>query len=90
METLTAVVNSMAHTAREAGSLSSPGIPGGAAARRISFYQHRRDGAIPADIHWGAQQLCAGDVLIVSGTLGCHGATILNLREGRAGRGTAQ
>ncbi|MDS0113819.1 AIR synthase-related protein, partial [Enterobacter hormaechei subsp. steigerwaltii] len=29
-----------------------------------------------------AQQLCAGDVLIVSGTLGCHGATILNLREG--------
>lgn len=39
-------------------------------------------GAIPADIHWGAQQLGAGDVLIVTGTLGCHGATILNLREG--------
>ena len=56
METLTAVVNSMAQTAREAG--------------------------IPADIHWGAQQLSVGDVLLVSGTLGCHGATILNLREG--------
>jgi hydrogenase expression/formation protein HypE len=39
-------------------------------------------GAIPADIHWGAQQLSVGDVLLVSGTLGCHGATILNLREG--------
>ena len=25
---------------------------------------------------------CVGDVLIVTGTLGCHGATILNLREG--------
>ena len=39
-------------------------------------------GAIPADIHWAAQQLSVGDVLIVTGTLGCHGATILNLREG--------
>jgi hydrogenase expression/formation protein HypE len=39
-------------------------------------------GAIPADIHWGAGQLTPGDVLLVSGTLGCHGATILNLREG--------
>ena len=38
-------------------------------------------GAIPANIHWGAQMLTAGDVLLVSGTLGDHGATILNLRE---------
>ena len=38
-------------------------------------------GAIPADIHWGAQTLGPGDVLLVSGTLGDHGATILNLRE---------
>ncbi|SUH13901.1 [NiFe] hydrogenase metallocenter assemblyprotein HypE [Salmonella enterica subsp. enterica] len=38
-------------------------------------------GAIPADIHWGAQTLSIGDVLLVSGTLGDHGATILNLRE---------
>lgn len=38
-------------------------------------------GAIPANIHWGAQTLTAGDVLLVSGTLGDHGATILNLRE---------
>ncbi len=38
-------------------------------------------GAIPADIRWGAQTLSVGDVLLVSGTLGDHGATILNLRE---------
>ncbi|PLN94317.1 hydrogenase expression/formation protein HypE [Klebsiella pneumoniae] len=38
-------------------------------------------GAIPADIRWGTQQISAGDVLLVSGTLGDHGATILNLRE---------
>ncbi len=38
-------------------------------------------GAIPANIHWGAQTLTAGDMLLVSGTLGDHGATILNLRE---------
>ena len=38
-------------------------------------------GAIPANIHWGAQTLGPGDVLLVSGTLGDHGATILNLRE---------
>ena len=37
--------------------------------------------AIPEDIRWGARQISAGDVLLVSGTLGDHGATILNLRE---------
>ena len=74
METLTAVVNSMAHTAREAV------VQRGAADKL--FINTAGMGAIPANIHWGAQQLCAGDVLIVSGTLGCHGATILNLREG--------
>ena len=84
METLTAVVNSMAHTAREAGIAIVTGdtkvVQRGAADEL--FINTAGMGAIPADIHWGAQQLCAGDVLIVSGTLGCHGATILNLREG--------
>ena len=84
METLTAVVNSMAHTAREAGIAIVTGdtkvVQRGAADKL--FINTAGIGAIPADIHWGAQQLCAGDVLIVSGTLGCHGATILNLREG--------
>lgn len=65
------------------GSPSSPGIPRWcSAARRISSSSTPPGWGDPADIHWGAQQLCAGDVLIVSGTLGCHGATILNLREG--------
>lgn len=38
-------------------------------------------GAIPNDIHWGTSEIQPGDKLIVSGTLGDHGATILNLRE---------
>ncbi|WP_033801598.1 hydrogenase maturation carbamoyl dehydratase HypE [Escherichia coli] len=66
METLKAVVTSMAETARAADKL---------------FINTAGMGAIPANIHWGAQTLTAGDVLLVSGTLGDHGATILNLRE---------
>lgn len=38
-------------------------------------------GVIPAGIDWGTHQIQAGDQIIVSGTLGDHGATILNLRE---------
>ena len=84
METLTAVVNSMAQTAREAGIAIVTGdtkvVQRGAADKL--FINTAGIGAIPADIHWGAQRLSTGDVLIVTGTLGCHGATILNLREG--------
>ena len=84
METLTAVVNSMAQTAREAGIAIVTGdtkvVQRGAADKL--FINTAGMGAIPADIHWGAQQLNVGDVLLVTGTLGCHGATILNLREG--------
>ena len=84
METLTTVVNSMAHTAREAGIAIVTGdtkvVQRGAADKL--FINTAGMGAIPAEIHWGAQQLAVGDVLLVSGTLGCHGATILNLREG--------
>lgn len=84
METLTAVVNSMAQTARDAGIAIVTGdtkvVQRGAADKL--FINTAGMGAIPGDIHWGAQQLAVGDVLIVSGTLGCHGATILNLREG--------
>ena len=84
METLTAVVNSMAQTAREAGIAIVTGdtkvVQRGAADKL--FINTAGMGAIPADIHWGAQRLSVGDVLIVTGTLGCHGATILNLREG--------
>ncbi|MCC7799857.1 hydrogenase expression/formation protein HypE, partial [Escherichia coli] len=58
METLKAVVTSMAETARAADKL---------------FINTAGMGAIPANIHWGAQTLTAGDVLLVSGTLGDHG-----------------
>ncbi|MCD4558350.1 hydrogenase expression/formation protein HypE [Lelliottia nimipressuralis] len=84
METLTTVVNSMAQTARDAGISIVTGdtkvVQRGAADKL--FINTAGMGAIPAEIHWGAQQLTVGDVLLVSGTLGCHGATILNLREG--------
>ncbi|MDU7127680.1 MAG: hydrogenase expression/formation protein HypE [Escherichia coli] len=83
METLKAVVTSMAETARTAGIAIVTGdtkvVQRGAADKL--FINTAGMGAIPANIHWGAQTLTAGDVLLVSGTLGDHGATILNLRE---------
>lgn len=83
METLKAVVTSMAETARAAGIAIVTGdtkvVQRGAADKL--FINTAGMGAIPANIHWGAQTLTAGDVLLVSGTLGDHGATILNLRE---------
>ncbi|HCT6459601.1 TPA: hydrogenase expression/formation protein HypE [Salmonella enterica] len=87
METLKSVVNSMAATAREAGIAIVTGdtkvVQRGAADKL--FINTAGMGAIPADIRWGAQTLSVGDVLLVSGTLGDHGATILNL-SGRSGR----
>ena len=84
METLEAVVNSMAATAKAADIAIVTGdtkvVPRGAADKL--FINTAGMGAIPADIHWGAAQLQPGDQLLVSGTLGDHGATILNLREG--------
>lgn len=84
LETLKAVVGSMARTAREAGIAIVTGdtkvVQRGAADKL--FINTAGMGAIPADVHWGARHLSPGDVLLVSGTLGCHGATILNLREG--------
>ena len=38
-------------------------------------------GIIPQGLDWGAHRIESGDKIIVSGTLGDHGATILNLRE---------
>ncbi|WP_054177643.1 hydrogenase expression/formation protein HypE [Trabulsiella odontotermitis] len=83
MATLEAVVNSMAQTAKAADIAIVTGdtkvVQHGAADKL--FINTAGLGAIPADIHWGAQTLTPGDVLLVSGTLGDHGATILNLRE---------
>lgn len=83
METLKAVVTSMAETARRADIAIVTGdtkvVQRGAADKL--FINTAGLGAIPANIRWGASTLEAGDVLLVSGTLGDHGATILNLRE---------
>lgn len=84
MALLEQVVASMAQTARDAGIAIVTGdtkvVPRGGVDKL--FINTAGIGAIPADIHWGAQRLEAGDVLLVSGTLGDHGAAILNLREG--------
>ena len=84
METLERVVSSMANTANEAGIAIVTGdtkvVPRGAADKL--FINTAGMGAIPHDLHWGASQMTPGDVLLVSGTLGDHGAAILNLREG--------
>ena len=83
LETLKAVVTSMAATARRADIAIVTGdtkvVQRGAADKL--FINTAGIGAIPANIRWGASTLEAGDVLLVSGTLGDHGATILNLRE---------
>ncbi len=72
MATLEAVVASMADTARAAGIAIVTGdtkvVPRGAADKL--FINTAGIGAIPADIRWGTQQISAGDVLLVSGTLG--------------------
>lgn len=83
MEVLEQMVNSMAATAHAQGMTIVTGdtkvVPRGAADKL--FINTAGIGAIPQDIHWAAQSIQAGDVLIVTGTLGDHGATILNLRE---------
>lgn len=77
------IVASMAQTARDAGIQIVTGdtkvVPRGAADK--IFINTAGIGAIPTDIHWGTGEIRAGDKIIVSGTLGDHGAAILNLRE---------
>lgn len=83
MATLQAVVNSMAATARAADIAIVTGdtkvVQRGAADKL--FINTAGIGAIPTGLEWRAQALQPGDVVLVSGSLGCHGATILNLRE---------
>lgn len=77
------IVASMAQTARDAGIQIVTGdtkvVPRGAADK--IFINTAGIGAIPVDIHWGTGEIRPGDKIIVSGTLGDHGAAILNLRE---------
>lgn len=77
------IVRSMATTARAANIQIVTGdtkVVQRGAADKI-FINTAGIGAIPNDIHWGTSEIQPGDKLIVSGTLGDHGATILNLRE---------
>lgn len=82
--TLQRIVQSMASTAQQAGIEIVTGdtkvVPRGAVDK--IFINTTGFGVIPTDVHWGTEQIRQGDSIIVSGTLGDHGATILNLREG--------
>ncbi|WON78627.1 hydrogenase expression/formation protein HypE [Serratia sp. UGAL515B_01] len=83
MADLQRVVASMASTAQQAGIAIVTGdtkvVQRGVADKM--FINTAGLGVIPTNVKWAAQNICAGDVVIVSGTLGDHGAAILNLRE---------
>lgn len=84
MADLERIVHSMAATAQQAGIQIVTGdtkVVQRGAADKI-FINTTGIGVIPAEIQWGTAMIRAGDRIIVSGTLGDHGATILNLREG--------
>ena len=80
---LRAIVELMAATAAAAGVEIVTGdtkvVQRGAADK--VFINTAGIGVIPTDIKWGTDQIQPNDKIIVSGTLGDHGATILNLRE---------
>ncbi|WP_032092213.1 hydrogenase expression/formation protein HypE [Necropsobacter rosorum] len=77
------LIQSMAQTCRAAGIEVVTGdtkvVPKGAVDK--IFINTAGIGVIPDGLDWGVHRIQAGDQLIVSGTLGDHGATILNLRE---------
>ncbi len=92
MATLERIVTSMAATAAAANIAIVTGdtkvVPRGAADK--VFINTAGIGTIPVGLNWGMRQIAVGDVLLVSGTLGDHGATILNLREGLGLEGDLQ
>ncbi|WGL96721.1 hydrogenase expression/formation protein HypE [Arsenophonus nasoniae] len=81
--TLERIVDSMAATAKVAGLSIVTGdtkvVPRGAADK--VFINTTGIGMIPCHLNWGMRQIQAGDRLLITGSLGDHGATILNLRE---------
>lgn len=83
MDALKRVVESMSRTARKAGIRIVTGdtkVVQRGAADKI-FINTAGIGVIPDGVCWSASCIREGDVVIVSGTVGDHGATILNLRE---------
>ncbi|WP_392561033.1 hydrogenase expression/formation protein HypE [Orbus sturtevantii] len=83
LDTLQNIVNSMAQTAKDAGVTIITGdtkvVPHGAADK--IFINTAGIGTIPTHVNWGMTHIKKGDKIIVSGTVGDHGATILNIRE---------
>lgn len=83
LDQLEQIVQSMAEAARAANVQIVTGdtkvVPRGAADK--IFINTAGIGIIPENIQWGMQAIETEDVIIVSGTLGDHGVTILNLRE---------
>jgi hydrogenase expression/formation protein HypE len=83
LDDLQKIVSLMAQTAREADIAIVTGdtkVVQRGAADKI-FINTAGIGVIPTAVNWGAAMIKAGDKVIVSGTLGDHGAAILNLRE---------
>ncbi len=83
LEDLQKIVDAMAQTAREAGIAIVTGdtkVVQRGAADKI-FINTAGIGVIPTAVNWAGRTINVGDKVIVSGTLGDHGATILNLRE---------
>lgn len=82
MATLRRVAKSMAETARDAGVSIVTGdtkvVPRGACDKL--FVNTTGVGVIRADLELGAHGARPGDVVIVSGTIGDHGATIMGAR----------
>ena len=80
---LKAIIQSMAETAKAAGIQVVTGdtkVVQKGAVDKI-FINTSGIGVIPQNLDWGVHNIQAGDKIIVSGTIGDHGATILNLRE---------
>ena len=77
------IIQSMAETAKAAGIQVVTGdtkVVQKGAVDKI-FINTSGIGVIPKGLDWGVHRIQAGDKIIVSGTIGDHGATILNLRE---------
>jgi len=86
METLQRVVASMAATARDAGVQIVTGdtkvVERGAADGL--FINTAGLGVVPEGRRLGPDRLCAGDVLLINGSVGDHGLAVMMQREGLA------
>ncbi|TCP97238.1 hydrogenase maturation carbamoyl dehydratase HypE [Cricetibacter osteomyelitidis] len=83
LDTLKQIIQSIAKTCAEHGIQVVTGdtkVVQKSAVDKI-FINTSGIGVIPVQLDWGTHRIEAGDSIIVSGTLGDHGATILNLRE---------